>query len=216
MNIKVNTLPPAVAPTKATDLYPLEEFYARRKETAKIVQIDDASMMERVANSYVERQQAALIWAPIDGAEMPEPYRSLLVHPVDMTSTLENFYQDRLHVELLGCHSRGQEYYREVVLRTDKSNRRVEFGAIKIMLDLFPVDVRQEILRERQPLGRILTESSVEFTSQPRGYVRIAPDEFISRALALNESHLLYGRRNTLMDPWERPLAEILEILPPV
>jgi hypothetical protein len=27
--------------------------------------------------------------------------------------------------------------------------------------------------------------------------------------------HSLYGRRNTLVDAWDRPLAEIVEILPP-
>jgi len=203
-----------------TDLYPLEEFYARRNEAAQIVQTDSGSLdaeLQYLKQTKPEHRtrRNILFWSRIEGTEMPEPYRSLLVHTIDMTSTLENFYKDKLHVDLLGCHSRGQEYYREVVLRTDKSNRRVEFGAIKIMLDLFPTDVRQEILRERQPLGRILTESGVEFSSQPRGYVRIAPDEFISRALALSDPECLYGRRNTLMDPWERPLAEILEILPP-
>lgn len=132
-----------------------------------------------------------------------------------MTSTLENYYKEKLRVELLGSHTVGQEYFREVILRLEQSQRRVEFGAIKIMLDLFPRQVREEILREQQPLGRILTESGVEFSSQPRGYFQLASDDFINRALSLSDSQLLFGRRNTLVDPWERPLAEIVEILPP-
>lgn len=214
-------MPPSAPQPVVADLYPLEEFYERRQEAAQIVQIHSNKLSFETSIQLWRQTRPdrtgrnTLFWTPIDGTEMPEPYRSLLVHTSDMTSTLENFHKDKLHVELLGCHSRGQEYYREVVLRLDQSNRRVEFGAIKIMLDLFPADARQEILRERQPLGRILTESGVEFSSQPRGYLRVAPDDFISRALNLDGAPCLYGRRNTLVDSWEQPLAEILEILPP-
>jgi chorismate-pyruvate lyase len=192
----------------------LEEFYARRDGAAEIMQIDHDSF-ECLIKSHHLIPRSVLPWTPIEAEAVPEPFRTLLVHRTDMTSTLENFHKEKLRVEVLGCHTIGQEYFREVVLRLEKSGRRVEFGAIKILLDLFPADARQEILCERQPLGRILTESGVEFSSQPRGYVRIASDNFISRALDLIAPQFLYGRRNTLIDPWSRPLAEILEILPP-
>jgi chorismate-pyruvate lyase len=195
-------------------LYPLQEFYARRAGAAPIVRTDSASF-DLLTKSYARRGQAALIWAPVEAAAVPEPYRSLLVHGADMTSTLESFYKDRLRVEMLGRHSRGQEYCRQVVLRLDQSGRPVEFGATKMWLDLFPAEARQEILRERQPLGRILTESGLEFSSQPRAYLRLAADDFINCALGLSGPQFLYGRRNTLVDAWERPLAEIVEILPP-
>jgi chorismate-pyruvate lyase len=168
----------------------LEEFYALRGETVP----------------PIERMQPE---------ELPHPQRSLLAHQSDMTSTLENFYRDRLYVEVLARHTVENEYCREVALRLQQSGRRVEFGAIKIMLDLFPAEVRQEILRERQPLGRILTDAGVEFFSRPHLYLRIPSDGFINRALDLSGSPLLYGRRNTLVDAWSRPLAEIVEILPP-
>jgi len=192
----------------------LEEFYARKSGAAPIVQTDSASL-DLLAKSYARAGRAALIWTSVEAAAVPEPYRSLLVHGIDMTSTLESFHNDKLHVEMLGRHVSGQEYFREVVLRLDQSGRRVEFGAIKILLDLFPAEARQEILRERQALGRILTESGLEFSSQPRAYLHLAADDFISRTLGLSGLQFLYGRRNTLVDAWERPLAEIVEILPP-
>jgi chorismate-pyruvate lyase len=171
-------------------LYPLNEFYALRGQTAP---------------HFVR----------LDAAEMPQPQRSLLAHQSDMTSTLENFYRHRLHVELLARHMVENVYGREVALRLDQDGQRVEFGAINIMLDFFPPQARQEILRQRQPLGRILAESGVEFASRPRFYFRLASDQFINRALGLSGPQALYGRRNTLTDPWDRPLAEIVEILPP-
>jgi chorismate-pyruvate lyase len=214
MNTRANTLASSPAEPAISGLYPLEDFYARRAGAAPIVQTDSGSF-EALTKSFAGRGQTALIWAPVEAAAVPEPYRSLLVHGADMTSTLENFYKERLHVEMLGRHVSGQEYFREVVLRLDHSGRRVEFGAIKMLLDLFPAEARQEILRERQPLGRILTESGLEFSSQPRAYLRLASDDFINRTLGLSGPQFLYGRRNTLVDAWERPLAEIVEILPP-
>ena len=197
-----------------SSLYPLEDFYARRPDAAPIVRTDSTSL-DLLAKSYERAGRAALIWTPVEASAVPEPYRSLLVHGVDMTSTLESFHNDKLHVELLGRHVNSQEYFREVVLRLDKSGRRVEFGAIKMLLDLFPADARHEILRERQPLGRILTEFGIECSSQPRAFLHLAADDFINRTLGLSGLQFLYGRRNTLVDAWERPLAEIVEILPP-
>ena len=52
-------------------------------------------------------------------------------------------------------------------------------------------------------------------TSRPKAFLRIQADEFIRRALRLDGPAVLYGRRNTLFDPVQRPLAEIVEILPP-
>jgi hypothetical protein len=55
----------------------------------------------------------------------------------------------------------------------------------------------------------------VQHSSQPKAYLRVASDRFINEALGLTGAHILYGRRNTLFDPQDRPLAEIVEILPP-
>jgi hypothetical protein len=172
------------------DLYPLEELYALRGRTLPAID-------------------------PVEAREMPEPYRSLLAHESDMTTTLESFYGERLEVVVLGRRLAGREYFREVLLRLGPGGRRVEYGAIRIILDILPDGVRREILREQQPLGRILAERGVEFSSQPRAYLRLASDDFMNGVLDLAGPHWLYGRRNTLLDSWERPLAEIVEILPP-
>jgi hypothetical protein len=173
-----------------SNFYPLEEFYALRGDPAPVL-------------------------SRIEPADVPEPAHSLLVHQSDMTSTLENFYKEQLHIEALASHTVENEYFREVALVLNGSGKRVEFGAIKIMLDLYPIEARQEILREQQPLGRILNVFGVVFASRPRAFLRMASDDFIERALDLKERQFLYGRRNTLLDAWERPLAEIVEILPP-
>jgi chorismate-pyruvate lyase len=186
---KEETPPPA--PRLAfSDIYPLDESYAARGQ--------DAPVPDR-----------------IEASEVPEPYHSLLVHKADMTSTLEKYYGETLHIEVLTRDMRENEYCREVALVLDRSKKCVEFGAIKIFLDLFPAGAREEILRADQPLGRILNHFNIPFSSRPRAFLRLTSDKFIDIALQLQWPRLLYGRSNSLVDAQERPLAEIVEILPP-
>jgi len=172
-------------------LYPLNEFYARAGLSLP---------------GAVE----------IGGEEMPEPYRSLLVHARDMTPTLEGFYKQGIHVRILRRHVYESMFDRQVVLALDGDERPVEFGAIKIYLGHFLTKARQLILEGKRPLGTILHNEGVGHSSCPKAFFRITSDDVIGSALQLTGLNLLYGRRNVLLDSSERTLAEIIEILPPL
>jgi len=174
----------------AEHLYPLNEFYAQAGFALPQIEL-------------------------IAGADVPEPYRQLLVHNDDMTPTLEQYYGCDIHLEILRRRQEGVFYFREVVLRLDGSEQPVEFGANKISLALFSPAVRRLILAERLPLGHILKVHQVPHTSRPQAYLRVQVDEFMGRSLGLARGQVIYGRRNTLRDPQDRPLSEIVEILPP-
>ena len=133
-----------------------------------------------------------------------------------MTPTLEKFHGQDIHLQVLGRRRKNNEYFREVVLLLDGNNQPVEFGAIKINLDRFPSETQRQILEERRPLGHILQECAMKHSSRPSTFLRVASDTLINEALHLTGAHILYGRRNTLFDPENRPLAEIVEILPPI
>jgi chorismate-pyruvate lyase len=170
--------------------YPLDEFYAR----------------------------SGLALPPLDQVEaesLPEPYRTLLVHDRDMTSTLEEFHERGIHLRMVSRAQRGSAYFREVILALDGTETPVEFGAIHIDLDRFPAAARTAILEERFPLGRILKDFALPYQSRPKAFIRIASDRAINALLNLNGAHVLYGRRNTLFNLTGEPLAEIVEILPP-
>lgn len=169
---------------------PLDEFYARQNRPLP----------------------AFAILAP---DEVPEPDHSLLVHERDMTRTLENFHSGRIHLRVLSRYHTADAYWRESVLELDETERSVEFGAIKIYLNRFPEPWRKQILEERRPLGGILNESGIAYTSSPTAYLRFAADDFIERSLKLAKSQPLYGRQNTLRNAEGAILAEIVEILPP-
>jgi chorismate-pyruvate lyase len=172
-------------------LYPLDEFYARAG-----LPLPGAVKM--------------------GGEEMPEPYKSLLVHARDMTPTLEGFYGQGIHVRILKRDLYEGAFARQVVLALDGDERPVEFGAIKIYLEHFPSKARELILEGKRPLGAILHNERIGHASCPKAFFRITSGSVIGSALQLTGLDLLYGRRNVLLDSSERTLAEIIEILPPL
>jgi len=185
-------MPDSANPAAATALpyvFPLDEFYAR----------------SGLALPRIER---------VSGEEVPQPYHSLLVHQNDMTPTLENFHGASIHLEILSREQRGDFYLREVVLRLDGSGKAVEFGANKVGLLLYPPRARQMILEEKIPLGRILKDCNIEHTTRAKAYFWVVSDELISRVLRVPLGMTLYGRKATILDPQQRPLSEIVEILP--
>lgn len=183
----MSTPPDALLP--APDLHPLDAFYTRAGLPLPQIEF-------------------------IGGHEVPEPHKTLLVHNLDMTPTLEEFYGCDIHLEILRCEWRDPFYYREVVLHLDFDERPVEFGANKISLQLFAPEVRRLILENRIPLGHLLKAFNVPHTSRPQGFIRVAADERMCRAFGLEKPVCLYGRRNTMRDPHGRPLSEVVEILP--
>ncbi len=151
----------------------------------------------------------------IAGEEMPEPYRGLLVHDRDMTPTLEAHHGCDIHIEVLRRERRGEAYFREVILRLDRDDRAVEFGANRIALELLPSVVRRLVLQEQLPLGHILKAHDVVHSGRPSAFFAVESDEVMNRAFGLAGRVRLYGRRNTLRDPAGRPISEVVEILPP-
>lgn len=165
--------------------------------------------------------QAAFRRAPlepleVDGARMPEPYRGLLVHRSDMTSTLETYHGEEVGLRLLARRRVGESLFRQVVLVGRQSSKMVELGAIRIDLGGFTPAARQEILLGRLPLGTILTRHRVAYTSRPRLFFRLRGDRRIEEIFGLPGRSTLYGRQNELVADSGRVLAEVVEILPPV
>jgi chorismate-pyruvate lyase len=174
-----------------THLYPLSEFYAHAKLPLPRIEM-------------------------IPGEAVPEPFRALLVHNNDMTPTLEAFHKSDIHLEILTRERRGDFYFREVVLRLNRDERAVEFGANKVYVGRFPEEARELILAEQIPLGRILKDCGVKHQTAAKSFLRVETDELIGRAFELPPNTTLYGRKAVICDGQNRPLSEIVEILPPL
>ncbi len=171
-------------------IYPLNEFYDHSGLPAPVV---------------------LRVGAP----EMPEPYRSLLVHDRDMTPTLEGAYRRSIQLRVLNHSLTGDVFSRQVVLILEGDGKPAAFGAIKIHLKHFPAEARRSVLERKQPLGTILRTQGIAHASHPDAYLQITADAIIESALGLSGPRLLYGRRNTIVDSAEHTLAQVVEILPP-
>jgi hypothetical protein len=155
------------------------------------------------------------VFEEIDGASMPEPYRSLLVHNGDMTSRLEQFHRSPMKLRILHIERAGNEYRREVLLCVQDSGLPVEYGAIEIHLEAFPEELREQIVEGRLPLGGLLNRAGFVYSSSPRAFLRLLPDLSLTRLFSLESASALYGRCNVLLDQSGAELAHIVEVLRP-
>lgn len=187
----METTTPKSKPFELAAAHPLDDFYARAGQSLPPL-------------------------TEVHAETLPEPYKTLLAHQDDMTPTLEKFHRQTIHLRVLGRRREGSEYFREVVLLLNGGDQPVEFGAIKINLDLISPTVRDEILAEQRPFGHILAANHVPHSSRPSAFLRLASDPLVNDALKLSGAQVLFGRHNTLFDQQKRPLAEIVEILPPM
>lgn len=184
-------MPELIDTLSAVDLlYPLNEFYA-------------------------EAGLALPSATRINGREMPEPYRRLLVHDRDMTPTLEAAYDRKMNLRVLKYALDHEVFSRQIVLIPVGGETPVVFGAIKIYLDEFPTVARDLVLERKLPLGTILESQAIKHFSKPDGFFKVEADGSICDALQISRPARLYGRRNVLGNSTGRKLAQVLEILPP-
>jgi hypothetical protein len=151
----------------------------------------------------------------IEPETVPEPYRQLLVHERDMTSTLESFWRSPLRLRVLDKREEGTALLRQVVLVTI-DGKPVEFGAIRIQLDAFALEVRADIVACERPLGGLLEQHAIPYTCRPRTFFRLEHDPMAQEAFGLLEPATLFGRHNTLTNGTGATLAEVVEVLPPI
>ena len=150
---------------------------------------------------------------PIGPDGIPQPYRSLLVHQRDMTLTLEAHFGGRVVLRPLSTFTSGPWYYRRVLLAQEYSGRPVEMGAIRIRLAALPRKVQAEIRRNVVPLGRILRDGGVDFTSMPREFFEVVPNAEMMGVFWMREAKTLFGRRTeVLLDG--KAIGDIVEVLP--
>lgn len=187
----------------ATDIKPREE-------------VTGAPSWSRLLEHFYSKLGLSLpLIGDLDGSSVAEPYRTLLVHSSDMTPTLEGFYRQPMRLTVLTREHHADFYHREVVLKTARDSRPVEYGVIRICLKHLADPARARVLAEERPLGNILETESIAHLSWPQAFFQIESDTHLGHVLFLAKPQTLYGRRNVLLDGSRRLLAEVIEILAP-
>lgn len=149
---------------------------------------------------------------PVPGEAVPEPYHGLLVHTHHMTVTQEAFHGDRVNVRVL-TRARGPDWYaRKILLTLAGSGRVVQFGLVRIRLQFVADPVRERILEEKSPLGRILIENNVLRRIDPRSFFRVNPGPAVKAWFGIEAE--TFGRLGVIFCD-EQPAIEVVEITSP-
>jgi chorismate-pyruvate lyase len=153
--------------------------------------------------------------ATIPAPDMPEPYRRLLAHTHHMTVTVEAHYGQPVDVRVLESGRDGDQYHRRIVLTLHGTNRIVQYGLVRINLGLLDRPVREEIVEQRTPLGRILIEHNVLRRVEPTAFLRVEPGKTLCAHMALARRYTLYGRTGVIFCN-DQPAIAVLELLAPI
>lgn len=152
--------------------------------------------------------------AEVPAAQVPEPYRKLLVHEHHMTVTVEAHHGGLVDVRVLEERRTDDAYARKILLAVQKTGKIVQFGLMRIRLSACAAAVRDEILSRRTPLGRILIEHNVLRRIEPTAYLRVVPGPAMMEWFGLEAPLPAYGRL-ALIHCDGKPAVELLEIVAP-
>ena len=151
----------------------------------------------------------------VPSALTPEPYKRLLVHEHHMTVTMEEFYHTPVVVRVLERKLEGDIYSRKILLERGDDGRVVQFGLVRFDLGVVLPAVRDEILSERTPLGRILINYNVLRHIDLGAILQIAAGPALARLCGCQVGQITYGRLATIFCN-QRPAVDLLEVAAPV
>ena len=149
----------------------------------------------------------------VQPGDIPLPYRSLLVHDSDMTLTLERHFGGRVMLRPLSTFTNRGSYFRRVLLVQEYAGQPVEMGSIRMELDAFGEKIRQQIVKNEIPLGRILRDGRFQYKSRVKAFLQVTPNAEMMGVFWMREPRVLYGRRTEIMRHGAK-IGDIVEVLP--
>lgn len=145
----------------------------------------------------------------------PEPYKRLLVHEHHMTVTMEDYHGTSVNVRVLARKLDGDIYARKILLERTDNARIVQFGIVRFNLSYVTAPVREEILREHTPLGRILINYNVLRHIDLGAILRISPGPEMRSYFHSRPEQITYGRLATIFCN-QKPAVDLLEVSMPL
>ncbi len=146
--------------------------------------------------------------------ECPEEYRRMLAHEAHMTVTVEQRHQCEVDVEVLQAERTESHYIRKILLRRKRDGRIVQFGIVRLALHALEPAVRDEIMAQRIPLGRVLIQHDVMRQVQLNSLWEVHCAQELADLFNVPAGHVTYGRTALIYCNGE-PAVELLEIVAP-
>jgi hypothetical protein len=108
----------------------------------------------------------------------------------------------------------GDIYSRKIVLERADDGRVVQFGIVRFDLAVVLPAVREEILSERTPLGRILINYNVLRHIDLGAILEIEAGPALARLFDCPTGQMVYGRLATIFCN-QKPAVDLLEVAAP-
>jgi hypothetical protein len=151
----------------------------------------------------------------IPSATTPEPYKTMLVHDQHMTVEMEKYHQCTVDVRVLAKQLDGDVYSREILLLKHGTNTVVQYGVVRFNLEYVTSQVRNEILAEQTPLGRILINHNVLRHIDLGAILELTAGPRLADHFQMPVGNLTYGRMATIFCN-RRPAVDLLEVSAPL
>ena len=145
----------------------------------------------------------------------PEPYKSMLVHEHHMTVTMEEYHGCKVEVRVLERKEVEGLYCRKILLVKEGTDDVVQFGIVRFNLEYVMPAVREEILSEQIPLGRVLINHNVLRHIDFGALLKIEAGPGLARHFQMDEGGETYGRLATIFCN-HLPAVDLLEISSPL
>lgn len=149
---------------------------------------------------------------PVQAGDLPATSRELLAHEHHMTVTVERHHQSPVDVRVLQTRRDGSRYSREILLTRQSDGRVVQYGIVRLNLELIDPAPRAEIEAEQTPLGRILITHNILRRVRLVGLWEIKAGPQLAQWLPLEAGATCYGR-TALIYLDGMPAIELLEIV---
>ena len=152
--------------------------------------------------TYAEQPESALT----------ETARSLLSHNHHMTVTVEEYHGSLVDVKVLETRTDHRYYSRKILLTRQSDGHVVQFGIVRLDLDSIDMQVRDEILSQQTPLGRILIQHNVLRRVELSSLWKIGAGADLAECCNVPVGHALFGRTAWIYCNGE-PAVELLEVV---
>ncbi len=151
----------------------------------------------------------------IPSAVTPEPYKSMLVHDHHMTVEMEAYHKTSVDVRVLAQKLDGDLYSREILLLKHGTDSVVQYGLVRFNLSYVTTEIRNEILAQQTPLGRILINHNVLRHIDLGAILEITAGPRLARHFGMPVGGVTYGRLATIFCN-RQPAVDLLEISAPL
>jgi chorismate-pyruvate lyase len=165
----------------------------------------------KLTSLFPERETFAEKVEYIPASTTPEPYKTLLVHDHHMTVAMEEHHQCRVDVKVLDSRLDGDVYSRKILLTRSGTSTVVQFGIVTFDFQYVTQAVKNEILSQQVPLGRVLINHNVLRHVDLNAILRITAGPALARHLQMRSGDVTYGRVATIFCN-QQPAIDLLEV----